>query len=260
MSSRPAVVARDAATVVLARDARAGIEVLLLERHRASPMAPGAFAFPGGRVEPGDGGADWEPFCRGLTVGTAAAILADVSPPAHAIGFWVAALREAFEEAAILLASDRGGEPVGGERLLRARSRATEPGAFRSLLAAEGLILATDRMGYWAHWITPEERPVRYDTRFFVAAAPPDTRAEPDGVEIVGARWLTPDDALAHHRVGDMLLPGVTREILASVTPYPSAAALLAAAASRQIRPIRPRIVLAEGRERILLPGEPGWY
>jgi len=259
VSSRPAV-AREAATVVLARDAAGGIEVLLLERHRASPMAPGAFAFPGGRVEAGDGGPEWEPFCRGLTVTAAAAVLADVQPAARAIGFWVAALREAFEEAAILLAYDRDGQPADGERLRNARSRATEPGAFRRLLAAEALVLATDRMAYWAHWITPEERPVRYDTRFFVAMAPPDATAEPDGVEIVGARWLTPGEALAHHQAGAMLLPGVTREILTSVMKHGSASALLAAAASRQIRPIRPRIVLADGQERILLPDDPGWY
>jgi 8-oxo-dGTP pyrophosphatase MutT (NUDIX family) len=253
-------VARDAATVILARDAGGDVEVLLLERHRASPMAPGAYAFPGGRVEVADAGPAWEPLCRGLTLAAAAAILPDVEPPTRAIGFWVAALREAFEEAAILLAYDRAGQLLGRHGLTGARGAAADAAPFRRLLAAEGLVLATDRMAYWAHWITPEERPVRYDTRFFVAAAPPDATAEPDGTEIVGARWLTPADALGCHRAGELTLPAVTREILASVSPYPSAAALLAAAAGRAIRPIRPRIVLAEGKERILLPDDPGWY
>ena len=89
---------RDAATVVLGRDAPAGVEVLLLERHRQSPMAPGAFAFPGGRVETGDAAADAERVCHGLTAAEAAAILHDVHPAERAIGFWIAALREAFEE------------------------------------------------------------------------------------------------------------------------------------------------------------------
>ncbi len=260
------VVARDAATIVLARDAAAGVEVLLLERHRRSPMAPGAFAFPGGRLEADDGGAEWEPVCRGLTAAEAAAILPDVEPPARAIGFWIAALREAFEEAGVLLACDATGAAVapgaiGRERLAGYRARCRADGrVFRAMLAEQALVLATDRMAYWAHWITPEERPVRYDARFFVAAAVPGVAAEPDGVEVVGARWLTPAAALAQHRAGDLPLPAVTQEILASVAAYPTAAAMLAAAPSREIRPIRPRIVLADGRERILLPGDPGYF
>jgi 8-oxo-dGTP pyrophosphatase MutT (NUDIX family) len=260
------VVAREAATVVLARDGPAGVEVLLLERHRASPMAPGAYAFPGGRVEAGDAAADWAPFCRGLSPAAAAAALPDVRPPARSLGFWVAALREAFEEAGVLLAWDRRGGPFAAETLgsgldaHRARCRASGGAALRDLLAERGLALATDRLAYWAHWITPEERPVRYDTRFFVAAAPPALRAVPDGVEVVGARWLPPGEALALQGAGQLTLPAVTREILASVTPFPSAAALLAGAAGRDIRPIRPRIVLADGRERILMPGDPGYF
>jgi 8-oxo-dGTP pyrophosphatase MutT (NUDIX family) len=259
------VVARDAATVVLARDGTSGVEVLLLERHRGSPMAPGAFAFPGGRVEADDAAADWEPLCRGLTASGAAAVLRGVRPPARPIGFWVAALREAFEEAGVLLAWAPGGSPFVAETLgpaleaHRARCR-TSGAALRALLAEHGLALATDRLAYWAHWITPEERPVRYDTRFFVATAPPGVEALPDGVEVVGARWLAPAEALTLQRAGELTLPGVTREILASVAPFPSAAALLAGAAARDIRPIRPRIVLAEGRERILMPGDPGYY
>jgi 8-oxo-dGTP pyrophosphatase MutT (NUDIX family) len=258
-------VAREAATVVLARDGARGVEVLLLERHQGNKMAPGAFAFPGGRVETDDAAPDWEPFCRGLTAGGAAARLPDVVPPARALGFWVAALREAFEEAGILLAWAPDGRPFDAAALGPAReaSRArcrTGGGALRALLAERGLALATDRMAYWAHWITPEERPVRYDTRFFVAVAPPGVVAAPDDVEVVGARWLPPGEALALQRAGHLVLPAVTREILASVASFSSAAALLEGAAARDIRAIRPRIVLAEGRERILLPGDPGYF
>jgi 8-oxo-dGTP pyrophosphatase MutT (NUDIX family) len=258
-------VPRAAASVILARDAPGGLEVLLLQRHPDSRFAPGAFAFPGGRVEPADAGAGIEARCRGLGRAEAARHLRDVEPPIRAIGFWVAALREAFEEAGVLLAWAPGGSPFVAETLgpaleaHRARCR-TSGAALRALLAEHGLALATDRLAYWAHWITPEERPVRYDTRFFVATAPPGVEALPDGVEVVGARWLAPAEALTLQRAGELTLPGVTREILASVAPFPSAAALLAGAAARDIRPIRPRIVLAEGRERILMPGDPGYY
>jgi 8-oxo-dGTP pyrophosphatase MutT (NUDIX family) len=260
------VVARDAATVILARDGEAGVEVLLLERHRQSRMAPGAFAFPGGRVEADDAAPEWEPLCQGLAASEAAILLPDVGPPARALGFWVAALREAFEEAGILLARDPGGTPFGAEALgrerlagYRARCRA-EGRAFREMLVDHGLRLATDRMAYWAHWITPEERPVRYDTRFFVAAALPATVPDPDGIEVVAARWLAPAAALAHHVAGELTLPAVTQQILTSIRPHATADALLAAAPGREIRPIRPRIVVAEGRERILLPDDPGWF
>jgi len=237
--------------------------VLLLERHRASPMSPGAFAFPGGRVEASDAHPDAERVCRGLTAAGAAARLPDVTPPERAIGFWIAALREAFEEAGLLLAYERGGGPavLDAPRRLEDRERCrAASGAFRAMLLAEGWTLATDRMAYWAHWITPEERPIRYDTRFFVAAAFPHGAPEPDGVEVVACRWLTPEAALVHHAAGDLVLPMVTQEVLRSIAPHPTVTALLAAAPSREIRPVRPRIVVAEGRERILLPDDPGWF
>jgi 8-oxo-dGTP pyrophosphatase MutT (NUDIX family) len=259
-------IAREAATVVLARDGRAGVEVLLLERHPGSRMAPGAHAFPGGRVEAADAPPDAERLCWGLTATAAAARLQTVAPPERAIGFWIAAIREAFEEAGLLLAYDRRGAPFvpgrsAAARFAEHRRRVrADSQAFRAMVIEERLVLATDRMAYWAHWITPEERPVRYDTRFFVAAAFPEGTADPDGLEVIGARWLTPGDAVARHRAGELLLPGVTQQILATVEVYPTAAALLAAAPSREIRPVRPRIVLKDGQERILLPEDPDWF
>jgi len=263
-SGRP-VVAREAATVLLARDGSAGVEILLLERHPASPMAPGAYAFPGGRVEEADSAPGVEEVCSGLTAGEAACRLGDVEPPARALGFWVAGLRELFEETGLLLARDRRGAPVGRavppERLAAARRRCrADAGAFGALLRAAGWRLATDRMAYWAHWITPEERPVRYDARFFVAAALDDAAPEPDREEVVGFRWLTAAAALAAHAAGELTLPMVTQRILGSVADYPTVAALLAAAPAREVRAVRPRIVLHEGRERILLPEDPGWF
>jgi 8-oxo-dGTP pyrophosphatase MutT (NUDIX family) len=264
-AGRPApAVARDAATVLLARDAPAGVEVLLLERHRESRMSPGAYAFPGGRVEATDAPADAERFCRGLTGDVAAAALRDVAPAERAIGFWVAALREAFEETGLLLAYDAAGTPLSpgpAERLAAHRYRCrVAPAAFRAMLLDEGWALATDRMAYWAHWITPEERPVRYDTRFFVAAAFAGAAPDPDNLEVVGFRWLTAAAAIAQHAAGAIMVPMVTQQILASIGVHPTVAAILAAAPAREIRAVRPRIVLSEGKERILMPDDPGWF
>ena len=188
----------------------------------------------------------------------------DVRPADRAIGFWVAALREAFEEAGILVAHGPAGRLVDHEALgdvgaQRARCRA-DSAAFGRMLAELDLTLATDRVAYWAHWITPEERPVRYDTRFFVTPARSDQAAEPDGHEMVSARWIKPAEALTRHQVGELVLPLPTQRILVTVAEYRGVDAVLAAARGREIRAVRPRIVREAGVERILLPGDPGWF
>jgi 8-oxo-dGTP pyrophosphatase MutT (NUDIX family) len=262
-SVRPAA-PREAASVILARDAPAGVEVLLLKRHPNSRFSPGAFAFPGGRVEAADSAPGVETRCRGLDRAEAARRLADVRPPGRAIGFWVAALREAFEEAGILLAYGRDGRLVDAAALGEARghrARCREDSTrFGQLLTELDLTLATDRVAYWAHWITPEERPIRYDTRFFVATAGRDQAPEPDGHEMVGACWAAPGDALARHRARELVLPMPTQRILASLSEHRDVGALLAATSGRDVRPIRPRILRDAEGERILLPDDPGWF
>jgi 8-oxo-dGTP pyrophosphatase MutT (NUDIX family) len=260
---RPAV-PRDAASVILLRDGAAGVEALLLMRHPDSRFSPGAYAFPGGRLEASDWAPGIERRCRGLDRAAAAARLPDVEPPERALGFWVAALREAFEEAGLLLACGPGGEPVAAGALASARAERAacraDSRAFAALLGRLDLLLATERLAYCAHWITPEERPVRYDTRFFVAAAVPDQAPEPDGHETVGWRWLAPGDALARHRAGELTLPFPTQRLLAMLAPHPDVAAALRAARAATVRPVRPRVVREAGRERVLLPGDPGWF
>jgi 8-oxo-dGTP pyrophosphatase MutT (NUDIX family) len=238
--------------------------VLVLQRHPKSRFSPGAFAFPGGRVEKADAGPGIEARCRGLGRTQAARQLQDVQPPERALGFWVTALRELFEEAGILLAYGSAGRPVSVAALedLRAqRTRCREDSAvFGRLLAEHDLALACDRMRYWAHWITPEERPVRYDTRFFVAGAWTEQTAEPDGLEMVAAQWMRPDDALARHEARELALPLPTQRILASLSEHASVDALMAAAAGRDIRSIRPRIIRDASGERVLLPEDPDWF
>jgi 8-oxo-dGTP pyrophosphatase MutT (NUDIX family) len=253
-----------AASVILIRDTSPGVEVLLLQRHPESRFSPGAFAFPGGRVETDDSAPGVEARCRGLTRADATRRMPDVRPLDRAIGVWVAALREAFEEAGILLAYDSAGRPARLEALgdvgaRRARCRADSV-AFARMLDELDLTLATDRLAYWAHWITPEERPARYDTRFFVTPGPADQVAEPDGFEMVSARWIEPGAALDRHRAGEFVLPLPTQRILATIAEHDGIDAVMAAAHVREIFPVRPRIVREAGAERILLPGDPGWF
>jgi 8-oxo-dGTP pyrophosphatase MutT (NUDIX family) len=215
-------------------------------------------------VEPTDSAAGVEARCKGLTRAEAARQMPDVLPAERAIGFWVAALREAFEEAGLLLASGRHGRPadlgtLGDLDARRARCR-EDSASFERLLAELDLILATDRVAYWAHWVTPEERPVRYDTRFFVTTAGSDQSPEPDGFEMVSARWIAPGEALARHRAREIVLPLPTQRILAGVAEHRDVDTLLASARGRKVRPVRPRIVREFGAERILLPDDPGWF
>ena len=249
--------------MILARDVPGGFEVLLLQRHPNSRFAPGAFAFPGGRVEPPDAGPGIEARCGALGRVEAARRLPDVVPAERAIGFWVAALREAFEEAGILLARGPDARPVNAASLggdVRTHCR-EDSAVFGRLLTELDLVLATDRVVYWAHWITPEERPIRYDTRFFVAASWPEQAAEPDGLEMVAARWIRPEDALARHRARELVLPLPTQGILTSLSGHRDVDALRAAAHGREVRPVRPRIIRdGSGGERILLPHDPGWF
>jgi 8-oxo-dGTP pyrophosphatase MutT (NUDIX family) len=262
-SARP-VTPREAASVILARDASDAVEVLLLQRHPNSRFSPGAFAFPGGRVEAADSAPDVVARCRGLDRAAAARQLRDVRPPERAIGFWVAALREAFEEAGILLAHHADARlldpaTLAEARALRARCR-EDSARFGQILTDLDLTLATDHVVYWAHWITPEERSIRYDTRFFIAPAGPEQAPEPDGDEMVGARWTRPSEALAHHGARELVLPLPTQRILATLAEHRDVTALMAAARGREIRPVRPRIVRDAGGERILLPDDPGWF
>jgi 8-oxo-dGTP pyrophosphatase MutT (NUDIX family) len=205
---------RDAATLILLRDScqpSGGIEVLLLRRHARSAFLPGVYVFPGGVVEESDFAPEMAALCSGLSFDQANRIIKDVSPPEKSLGFFVAAIRESFEESGILLAhGDAGRRPLDERQMARlAGYRAqvhANPPMFASRLGDEGLKLATDTLNYFAHWITPEVLPIRFDARFFVAEAPLGQEASPDGQETLEARWISPQDALEENRKGSLKL------------------------------------------------------
>jgi 8-oxo-dGTP pyrophosphatase MutT (NUDIX family) len=265
--TRPAIPS-PAATLVLLRDRRAGpAEILLLQRHGNSRFAAGDYVFAGGKVEADDIPDDVERFCRGLTPEEASARLGGDLTPRQAMGYWVGAIREAFEEVGILLAYDRTGGFVrpsveGRERFeaYRKACQAANP-AFFTMLRAEGLTLATDRLTYFAHWITPEEQPLRFDTRFFATVSPSDQEPEEDGHEIVALRWLTPGEAfeaLGRKEITLRLPTLKNLELLQSGGPR--AADILSALRGRPVSTIRPRVLQVEGKPVPVLPGDPRWY
>lgn len=267
-----AVKVRDAATVMLVRDApgadgdgETGMEVFMLRRNLNSDFVGGAYVFPGGAVDEADRHADLEAVCQGRSDDAASAQL-DIA--SGGLAFWVAAVRECFEEAGVLLAVPEDGDDVVSfadagvaERFVEHR-RAVDSGERRlvEVCAMERLRLDVDRIHYFSHWITPEGPPRRYDTRFFVAAAPPEQVPLHDDRETIANLWVQPRDALERHRRGELDLIFPTIRNLEAIGRFGRSADLLAHARSiSEVPAILPRIVQDEGGMRILLPGDPGY-
>ena len=267
MSDATAITVRDAATVMLVRDGDAGrLEVFMLRRNLNSDFVGGAYVFPGGAVDPADRHANLEPYCEGRTDADASTALG-LDPAEGGLAYWVAAIRESFEEAGVLLAYDQDGavvdfrDPAVAERF--DRHRAAVDGGERRLVevcAEERLRLAVDGIHYFSHWITPVGPPRRYDTRFFVAAAPVGQTPLHDDRETIANCWIAPADALGRHRAGefDLILPTIRN--LEAIARFDTAAEVLAAAASLDVVPaVLPRVVDDGDGIRILLPGDPGY-
>ncbi len=268
-----AVPLRDAATVMLVRDARdpdghAAIEVCMLRRNLASEFVAGAYVFPGGAVDPEDRGDAAEEFCRGLTDVEASQL---VGVPNGGLAFWVAALRECFEEAGVLVAQARAG--AGDTALLdttdpadRARFEAhrLEINEGRTGLLAvcrsEDLVLAADTVHYVSHWITPELAPKRYDTRFFVTTAPSGQIAHHDDGETIATIWVRPQDALDRFAAGEIELLPPTIDNLKKLAVHATAAAVMAwARAVTDVPTILPIVLMEDGQLLVLRPGDEGY-
>ena len=239
------------------------MEVLLIQRHRASRFAGGDFVFPGGKVEDDDNPEDAVRWCAGLDEPEAARVLGLAGAPRTALAYWIGAIREAFEEVGVLLAWGPDGRPahVEGARLEAYRRAAqADNRAFWAMIRAERFTVATDRLRYFAHWITPEENPLRFDTRFFAAPMPEGQQAVPDEQEIVAVRWLTVAEAMAAFAAGAINLRTPTVKTLAQFESATSSAQALERVGHAPIVPMRPRLILQHGERRVLLPGDPGYY
>lgn len=252
----PPVAPRPAATVVLMRDRGGPPEVLLLKRNRATGFVPGAYVFPGGRVDTADGGDAISRRWQGLDEARARERLAmpgESEPPA--IAYFTAAVREAFEETGLLVSTGTApaapDDALGPERddLLEGRA------SFSELLERWSATLDGTRIEYIAHWVTPLVEPRRYDTRFFAALVAPDARATIDAREMTAAEWLTPGDALDRHRAGTLPMIFPTIRTLEDLSPFDSAEALFAHYRTQRIPMLMPEIVRTSSGVALRLPG-----
>ncbi len=236
----------------------------MLRRSLRVDFVGGAHVFPGGAVDPGDGGPRTERLCVGLGDGAASATLGMAS---GGLAYWVAALRECFEESGLLFACRADGSAVSladpGVAARLAAQRAALNARERSFLEvceSEGLFLAVGALHYFAHWITPEGSSRRYDTRFFVARAPEGQSPAHDVGEMDSDLWVRPSDALERYCAGEMELILPTIKNLQAIARFQTAEELLDAAfAAGEIPTVLPRMVVDVGGARLLLPGDPGY-
>jgi 8-oxo-dGTP pyrophosphatase MutT (NUDIX family) len=228
--------AKPAATVMLLRDSDTGIEVFMLRRTTAAAFAGGMYVFPGGKVDAADGEGD--------------------------DGYVIAAIRECYEEAGVLLATDDTGVMVTDGHPALAHRQAVYDGSIdlRALCRQHELRPAIDDLVWVSHWITPiGESSRRFDTRFFIAIAPPGQTSRHDDNETIASSWVSPADGLRRHQHGELTMMPPTIKSLEFLAAQPDAAsAMITARRTGRPVPILPRLRRnGEGRVTgVSLPGD----
>jgi 8-oxo-dGTP pyrophosphatase MutT (NUDIX family) len=231
---------RPSASVILVRDAPAGLETFMVRRHAQSRVAPSAFVFPGGTVRPDDGlPVDFAPSLSTRS---------DTPVPAEeARAFYVAAVRELFEEAGVLLACDKPGQLLGvddsdvdlQERLATARlALQARELSLAQLLRERRWQPAFDELVPFSHWVTPDLLAARFDTRFFIAHMPPRQSALHCTIETSEGIWLRPADLLD----GAYAVVYATAQHLRRLVPYESVSELLVFARQKPIKRVQPEV------------------
>lgn len=226
-----AVTPRPAATLILVRDGAAAPEFLLLKRSASARFMPNAHVFPGGALDPEDSSAAAYALCAGLDDAAASRML---GVPEHGLAYYVAAIRETFEECALLLAYGCGGGALAQDEIAKLSGNPGET-SFAVACAARGWRLAVDRLLYFAHWITPLSMPRRFDTRFFLAQAPEQQAAALVSAEMQELEWLGARAALKRHVSGELLLMSPTIALLTEMAAFPDVGALVCHAQGARI-------------------------
>ncbi len=259
------VIPKKAATVILLREKQpSGFEVFLLKRHEKNSFMGGNFVYPGGRVDQEDGSSEIGSFSRGVTFDEAQKILGGTASSEESLAYWIAAIRELFEEAGILLAYDHQ------ENLLRLNNEDEQNkfSNYRSLLQKaeiriheiakkENLLFALDQLRYYAHWITPEARPERFDTYFFLARYPSGQEASYDRKETTAGVWIKPEEALNDNLSGGVPLSPPTLKTLEDLSRFKTIDEVFASLRNTKIQTILPVLTKISTGPMILFPWDP---
>ena len=260
-----AVIPKKAATIILLREKESkGLEVFLLKRHEKSSFMGGNFVYPGGRVDRNDGSLEICSLCKGITPEEAYQIFGESIPPDKSFAHWVAGIRELFEEAGVLLAYDQSGNPfilknpAERERFLNYRNLLQKDKLTICQLAQEEkFLLALDQLYYYAHWITPEARSERFDTRFFLARHPIGQEATYDQKETTVGIWLNPKEALEENLRGEVILSPPTLKTLEDLSRFKSIDEVFNSLRKKEIRPVLPILTKISGDPLIIFPWDP---
>jgi 8-oxo-dGTP pyrophosphatase MutT (NUDIX family) len=251
-----AVAPRDASTVLLLRDGRANeIEVFMMVRHHQIEFNSGALVFPGGSIDKNDREIAQDPALYSGGEGL----------DASALSFRIAAVRETFEESGILLARPKGSRALvdakRASEIEAAHRTALNEGktTFLEVLTDNGLWLALDELVPYAHWITPEGMPKRFDTWFFLAAAPPDQLGAHDGRESTDSIWVSPREAVEGGESGRFKLPFPTTRNLLRLGKHGRTRAAIEDARGMNIVTVMPVMTRTDGGRQLRIPREAGY-
>ena len=260
-----AVTPRPASTILLLRDSaatkgaddngRGEIEVFMMVRHYEIDFNSGALVFPGGSVDKGDQEIIANPALYSGGEGL----------DARALSFRIAAIRETFEESGILLARPRGSHTLVDARRaagIEAAHRADLSDGkttFLKVLTDNGMLLALDELVPYAHWITPEGMPKRFDTWFFLAAAPPEQLGAHDGKESTDSIWVSPREALAGGESGRFKLPFPTMRNLIRLGKQASVNAAFDDSRGKNVVTVMPVMTRLNGGRQLRIPLEAGY-
>jgi len=239
--------ARPAATLALLRDAPGGPEVLMLQRTPTAVFLGGAYVFPGGALDTADTDPRLVARVRNLP---------SENPP---IAYWVAAIRECFEEAGILVACDSDGRPLSAQRATDLQSYRTRP--FIELLENEDLYIPAGELAYVGHWVTAPKRPRRFDTRFFVAVAPQGQQGSHDAGETVHALWISPREALERGARGEIELVFATQHTLSELKNFATAAEAMQYVRGKEgVEENRACLAIGKDGEKIFRRSDPQYH
>jgi len=226
-----------AATVILIRpEDNRGFEVFMTRRPAGMNFLGGMYLFPGGSVREEDCSENSLRRCFGLSRQQAQRILGGHLSPGFSLAHWVAGIRELFEEAGILLCVAEGGGPLDmretarKERLYKKRKALIEKSMkFETMLESERLLCDAARLVYFSHWSTPEEFPIRFDTRFYLALLPADQSPLSASHEVAQSSWLAPERALELCQQGKLPVIFPTYASLRTLANFDSSEDLFAA-------------------------------
>lgn len=260
-----ATIPKKASTVILLRDKEpGGLEVFLLKRHEKSSFMGGNFVYPGGRVDREDGSLEICSFSKGVTFDEAQKIFAATTSPEESFAYWIAAIRELFEEAGVLLAYDQKGNLFQiknreeQEKWLQYRE-SLQKGKISicEMAQREKLLFALDQLHYYAHWITPEARSERFDTRFFLARHPEGQEASYDQKETTEGVWLSPQKALEGNLKGEVVLSPPTLKTLEDLSQFNIIDEIFNSLKQKDIRPTLPVLTKISSGLLIVFPWDP---